>query len=147
MLVFGLIKDGGAVAGALVRALPVQLRGVMRDREEDAQERAVGDPGRIERHLDRFGMACGFSRHLVVGGGCGRAAGITGFGMRDALDTLEDGLCTPEAAASKDRFLHGGTRGERVIGLGRWDRSAACGGNNGHVSISKEDGAQQQRGE
>ena len=50
-------EDRRAVLRALVRALPVELGRIMRDREIDLQDAAVGDLARIEGDLDRFRVA------------------------------------------------------------------------------------------
>ena len=46
-----------AIVRAGVRALAVELRRVVRDREEDLQDLAVGNLLRVEGHLHGFGVA------------------------------------------------------------------------------------------
>ena len=88
-----------------VRTLKIQLRRVVRHREEDLQQLAVGHLFRIELHLDGFGMARragadGFVlRRFCV------AAGITGDGALDTLHVLEDALDTPETTAGENGGL------------------------------------------
>ena len=98
------VEDRGTVGGADVGALAVESGGVMNG-EEDLEELAVGDFGGVEDDFDGFGVAGGFGGYLVVGGGVGRTSGVTGGGCRDALDALEDGLGSPEAAAGEDGGL------------------------------------------
>ena len=49
-----------------VRPLAVELGRVVRDREVDLQDLAVGDDARIERHLHRLGVAGGAAADRVV---------------------------------------------------------------------------------
>lgn len=97
-------KDGGAIRGSNVRPLAVELRRIMRHREEDAEKLSVGDVRRIVGNFDGFGVARGLGRDLIVGRGRGRAAGIARSRLDDSLETLKDGLNTPEAPPAKTAF-------------------------------------------
>jgi hypothetical protein len=118
-LLVGGEEDGGAVGGSYVRTLAVELGGVVDYGEEDLEEFAVGNFGGVEDDFDGFGVAGGFGGDLVVGSGIGGASGIAGCGGGDALDALEDGLGSPEAAASEDGRLFAVGGGERGVECGR----------------------------
>src|SRR3546814_6276981 len=47
-------EDRRTIARPAIRPLPVELRGIVRDREIDAQQRAVAHSGRIVGDPDRF---------------------------------------------------------------------------------------------
>ena len=70
-LLVGGVEDGGAVGGADIVALAIELGGVVDDGEEDLEEFAVGDPGGVVDDFYGFGVAGGFGGDLVVGGGVG----------------------------------------------------------------------------
>src|SRR5436309_7160776 len=55
-LLFVCDKDGRSILGAFVRSLPVQLRGIVRDREKYFQKLAIRNLGGIVDDSDRFGM-------------------------------------------------------------------------------------------
>src|SRR5215467_10551856 len=57
-LLIVLVEDCRAVLVAVIRSLPVQLRGIVRDAEEDLEQRAVGDLRGIVGDFDRLGMVC-----------------------------------------------------------------------------------------
>ena len=101
LLVVG-VEDGRAVAGADVCALAVELRGVVDDGEEDAQERAVGDDGGVEEDFESFGVAGVFSADGAVVGCFRGSSGVADGGAGYAFDALEDGLDAPEAASGED---------------------------------------------
>src|SRR3546814_12332802 len=63
----------------------VELRGIVRDREIDAQQRAVAHSGRIVGDPDRFGMAGLFGADIAVAGGRLAAPGIAADHRCDAL--------------------------------------------------------------
>lgn len=130
------VEDGGAVLRTPVRTLLIEFRRIMSYGEEDHQNLAVGDLGRIEDDADTFGMpgAAGTDRFVVRG--IGGAAGVTGGGGKHAASMLEDGLHAPEAAAGEngdllttrggDGIVHGGLR-ESAVGTRR-SRSQRGGG-------------------
>jgi hypothetical protein len=68
------VEDRGTVLRADVRALTVELRGIVRDREEDLQDLAECDAGRVEDDLDRLGVAGRAGADVVV---MGRLSGCT----------------------------------------------------------------------
>jgi hypothetical protein len=49
------VKNGGSIRRTHVRALPVELRWIVGDGKEDAQQLAVSDFGRIANHFDESG--------------------------------------------------------------------------------------------
>ena len=60
------VEDGGAIRGADVGPLTVELSGIVRDGEEDAKQLAISDLRGIVDDLDRFGVAGGFCGDLIV---------------------------------------------------------------------------------
>ncbi len=105
LLIIVHIKDDRAIGVADVGTLAVELRGIVGDGEKDAQQLSIGDLRGIVNDLDRFGVAGGFGRDLIVGCRVGRAASVANGGRQDALDSFKDGLGTPEASAGEDGFL------------------------------------------
>ena len=117
-LLCALRKNLRAILRAAVRALTVELRRVVRDREIDLQDLAVGHLMRVEGHLHAFGVAGAARAHGFIVGVLCVAAGIAGHREGDALDVLVDGLDAPEASAGKNRrFRSRAFRGRS--GLGR----------------------------
>src|SRR5262245_30531967 len=88
-----------AILRSGVRALAVELRRVVRDREEDLQDLAVGHLLRIESHLHGFGVAGAARADGLVNGILLRATGIARHRVLHALHVLVHGLDAPEAAA------------------------------------------------
>ena len=120
-------EDRRAVLRAAVRPLPVQLRRVVHDREEDLQDLAVADLRRVVFDLDRFRVARGAGRDHVVVGGRLAAAGITGDGIDHACGVLEHALHAPEAAAGQHRGLDAvGGRRVAIAGGGMITASSAA---------------------
>ena len=113
----------------------------MRNREEKPQQRPVSNLRWIVGDLDRLGVACRFGRHLVVGRGRSRAAGVPGIGLGDAFYLRKDSLGAPEAAARKDSFFQAGVA--RFVLPGRGDRLRVCGGGNGHLFTPHEENKKQ----
>ena len=74
------------------------------DLEEEFEDLAEADFGRIEDDLDRFGM----SSMVAVGGVAHIAAGIADAGRNDALIAANEVLHAPETAAGQHRafFAH-----------------------------------------
>ena len=95
------VEDGRAVLGPLVRALAVELGGVVGHGEEDLEQLAVAHLGGVEAHLDGFGVAGAAGADDVVVGRVGGAAGVARGHVQDAVDLLEHGLDAPEAAAGQ----------------------------------------------
>src|SRR6266852_1182370 len=67
LLLRAAVEDRGAVLGASVRTLAIPLRGIVRDREKNHQELAVGELRRIVGDADRFGVAGDAHAHTFVG--------------------------------------------------------------------------------
>ncbi len=99
-----LIKNGGPVLRAHIRALPINLRGIV-DFKEQLGEFLVGNLGRIIRHAHGFGVARASRAHVLVGGVGRASAGVAGLGIADARHGLKGILHAPEAAPGEDRFL------------------------------------------
>ena len=79
-------------------SLAVERRRVV-EGEEELEQLAVGDHGRVERDLDHLGVAGPAGAHLLVGG-IRRAPPAYPDTTRSTLpELLEDGFETPEAAA------------------------------------------------
>jgi len=92
-------KNGGAVARSDVRPLAVELRRVMGDREEQAQQRPIADLARVEHDSDGLGMAGALAADRAVIRAFGIASSVTRLDSANALHVLEHGFDAPEAAA------------------------------------------------
>jgi len=101
LLIVG-IENCRTIAGANVSALAVELRRIMHDGKEDAQQRSVGDLCWVEDDLDGLGVAGAFRTHCPVVGGFSRPAGVANGSLQYALDALKDGLDAPETTTGKD---------------------------------------------
>src|SRR6266404_4520105 len=115
LLIFVREEDRGAVLGAGVRALAIPLRGIMRDREKNHQELAVGDLGRIINDADGFRVAGNAHTHAFVRRGLNVAARVARGHGRNSLQMLENGLHAPKAASGKNRGLVALGRGQGNI--------------------------------
>ena len=137
----------GAVLRALVRPLPVQLCRVMRHREIDLQQAAVGDLLWIEGDFDRFRVPRAAGADLLVAWSRWRAARISRNRVRHAHGMLEDGLNAPEAAAGKNRFLCFVLGGTPHAGERRINRGCSLAQSRTHMTIEGDDadGGQQER--
>ena len=112
LLCLALRENFRAILRAGVGALAVELRRVVRDREIDLQDLAVGNLLRVEGHLNGFGVAGAARADGLVIGVLLRAAGIAGDRVLHALRVLEDRLDAPEASAREHRgFESGALRG------------------------------------
>src|SRR3546814_14751653 len=78
-------EDRRTIARPAIRPLPVELRGIVRGREIDAQQRAVAHSGRIVGDPDRFGMAGLFGADIAVAGGRLAAPGIVAYQDRKSV--------------------------------------------------------------
>ena len=112
-------------------ALAVELGRVADDGEQDAQQGAVGDDGRIEGDLDGFGVAGPVFTDGAVIGRAGFATGVANDGVDHTFDALEDRLDAPEAAAGEDSSVGfagfvAGLRHNNVV-RGGGDGGGACG--------------------
>src|SRR5262245_26584499 len=101
----GLRDNLRAILRTGVGPLAVELRRVVRDREEDLQDLAVGNLLRVKRYLHGFGVAGAPRADGLVQGVLLRAAGITGHRILHALRVLIDRLDAPEASAREYRGL------------------------------------------
>ena len=101
-----------------VGPLLVELRGIVRDGEEDLQQLAVRDARRVVDDPDRFGVTCPARADDLVLRRSGRAAGVPGRRADHAFDMLKDGLHAPEAPARHDHRLGAGGVGQRFIERG-----------------------------
>jgi len=91
------VEDGGAVLGADVGALAVELGEVVCF-EEEAGEGFEGGFGGVEEDFDGFGVSGGVGADLGVGGVLGVASGVAYGGGDDAGGALEVVLGAPEAS-------------------------------------------------
>ena len=85
LLFVAAVEDRRSLLRAFVWALSVELRGIVRHREEDAVQFSVGDLLGILYNLPGLG--------------------VSGLSVADSLHMLEDGLDTPEASAGEDGGL------------------------------------------
>src|SRR2546423_11014039 len=100
LLLFGIVEeDHRAVLVADVPALTVELGRVVLA-PEDVEQLLVGDLLRVVGDLDDLGMAGRVRADVLVGRVLERAALVTGFGLRDAVELAERRLDAPEAAGS-----------------------------------------------
>src|SRR5580698_6484713 len=92
LLLIVLVEDDGAILGADVAVLPVELRGIVRHREEDAQELSIADLCGVIDDAHALGIV-----RFVFWRGCyiirthGKA-GLRGF---DTFETFKDSLRSP----------------------------------------------------
>ena len=117
-------EQRAAILAAGIGALAIELGRVMRDREEDAQQRSVGDHCWIVGHLHRFGMAGQTAAGDFIDGGRARAAGITRHHGLHTLHPFEHAFHAPEAAAGKHGLLQRGFGERRINGRGRGQHHA-----------------------
>ena len=101
LLLRGMIEDRGSVLGPAVRPLAVEGRRIVHG-EEDAQDVDERDRLRVERDLDRLGVARRIRAYGFVGRVRETAAGVSHFDLLHASEFLEDRLEAPEAPA-RDR--------------------------------------------
>src|ERR1700676_1266960 len=72
------IENGRAVLRAVIRALAIELSGIVPDGKKDHENLAVGNLGWIEDDFHGFGVAGFAGADISVMGGLCRAAGIAG---------------------------------------------------------------------
>src|SRR5450432_153115 len=107
------VENCGTILAAGVRALPVELGWIVRNREKNLKELAIRNLRGVVSDLDRLGMAGFACAHEFVMGSGGRASGVAGSGGLDTFDVLKDGLDSPETASGEHSSLvaSGCTRG------------------------------------
>src|SRR5581483_7429821 len=105
VLVGVVVKDHGAILGALIGPLPIEFRRIVSDREEYLQKLAVRDLRRIISDLHRLGVTGLARAHGPVLGSFVRTARIAGNDLADTLHVLKNFLHAPEASAGKNRSL------------------------------------------
>ena len=113
-----------------IRALTIELCGIVGCREKDLQKLPIGDLSGIEGDLDRFGVARLTGAYDVLVGDKFRATRITRYNVRDALERLENSFQPPKAASSKHRgfFVVAGRRGRIGDRIRQMRHSASRGG-------------------
>ena len=74
----------------------------MGDREEQLEDLAEGDPGRVVGDLDHLGVVGAAAADRTVVGRCRRVAGIARLDRQHPLELAVHGLGAPEAAAAQD---------------------------------------------
>ena len=124
------VEDGRPILPAHVVTLPVQLGGIVRDREEHLQDAPERDPRRVVAHLDDLGMVGRTAAHRLVVGRGGGAAGIARAHAQHAVERQEHGFGTPEAAAPQDDGGGRGVGGGREVEVGERKR--------GHASLERD---------
>src|SRR5439155_22741702 len=85
LLVVG-VEDRRPVLPADIGPLPVLLRRIVGDREEDLQQLAVADAAPVVPNLDRFGVIGGAGADGLV---VGRLGAVTGIAVDDRADAVE----------------------------------------------------------
>jgi len=127
------IEDDGAVLGADVISLAVELSGVDAG-EEGLDEGGEGYFGGVIIYLDGFGVAGSAGLHLLVVRVQVVAAGIARYDVSDAGEAFEDDLGVPEAAF--------GEVGDLFVGGSR----AGVFGRNLHIGLGSAAGDQEEDG-
>ncbi|MCY1556370.1 hypothetical protein D9M68_931100 [compost metagenome] len=92
--------DAAAVLRAHVVALAVG-RGRIVDHEEDLQDLACADDGRVVFELHDFVAAGAAGAHVFITRSFGLAVAVAGLDVGDAAHLFVDGLGAPEAAAAE----------------------------------------------
>src|SRR5580704_14709726 len=97
-------EDRRAVLAADVEALAV-TGGRIVDSPERLEQLRVADPGRVEPHLDRLGVAGAVSADPLVAGVRDVAAGVARSSLQYPVDLAEGRLHTPEASRGESGAL------------------------------------------
>jgi len=141
------IKDRRSILSTFIGALTVQLRGIVRNREEYAQQFAIADLRGIVDDLHRLGVPGVAGAHQLIFGSLSLSAGVAGGRGNHSLNVLEYGLHAPEASSGKHSRLL--TRAGRTWSIDRRRRyrrygricfcvagsdTQECQKNNGEVS-------------
>jgi hypothetical protein len=96
------VKDHGAILATDIRALPIRLGWILDHREKDLEQAAERDAPGIVDHAHGLGVGGATARDILIIGGRGAAAGVTGGGGDDAADVGVDGLHAPKTSASEN---------------------------------------------
>src|SRR6516164_2934980 len=99
-----MVEDRRAVLAADIEALPV-AGGRIVDPPERLEQLCVADLGRVEPHLDRFGMAGAAPADPLIARVGHMPAGVTGSGRQYPVDLAEGCLDAPEASRGEGRAL------------------------------------------
>lgn len=94
------IKDGGAILAAHIRALTVK-RGWIVEVEKDVQQVFIGDPVGVKGQMDGFGMTGGIAANFAVGGVVRMPAGVAYFGINNTVLFAKACFYTPEATGGE----------------------------------------------
>ena len=121
------VENHGAILRALIGALAVEFRGIVRDREENAQQFAVGDLRRIVDDLHGFGVSGLAGADHFIFGVLDRAARVAGSGADHTFHMLENRLDAPETATRHHRCLLTGNRGQLGVLRGRGNGCSGAG--------------------
>ena len=97
--------DAGPVLRPDIVALPIELGGVV-DREEDLEERFVGDDAWVELDFHHLGVTGGAAADRLVGRMGVVAASVSGERRLNTVDLLVGAFNAPEAAAADDHAFH-----------------------------------------
>src|SRR5258708_7104282 len=100
-----MIEDGGAVLCSPVRALAVELRGIV-ILPENLEQVGVANFGRIVVNFNRFGVARAVSADVFVRGTLGLPAEIADAGRGHAGNLSKSGLDSPETSCCKCCLRH-----------------------------------------
>lgn len=101
----GVEEDRGAVLRSDIRSLPVQRRGVVVGKKY-VQKCVIGNPCRVEAHLDDFGVSGAIRADLLIGRVGNAAAGVSAYGVRDARRLAKERFDAPETPCTKCGFFH-----------------------------------------
>jgi hypothetical protein len=102
-LLWGGKENGGTILAAEVRALAVDLGGIV-ILPEDVEQLFVGELGGIVGDFYCFGVAGAVSADFLVGWIAGLAAGIAYASGDDAGQLAEGGFDSPETTCGKNGF-------------------------------------------
>src|SRR6185437_3242268 len=100
-----MIEDCRAVLLAEVRALTVQLRGIV-VLPENIEQVFIGNSGGVVIDLDRFRMACGVGANVFVGGVLHLTADVTDAGSGYARNLTKRRFYAPETSSCESCFCH-----------------------------------------
>ena len=127
------VENHRAILRAIVRPLPVQLRGIVGHREKHPQQFSIGDLRRIVCNLHRFGVAGFAGADDFIFRGLGLAARISRSRAGYTFYVLEDRLDAPETSARDHRGLFAGLRSlSGVDGRTRNGKTGSVSGSTRH---------------
>src|SRR5437016_415978 len=107
-----MVENGRAILCASVASLAID-RGRVVKGEEQLQDLAIGNHGRVEGDLDHLDMPGVAGAHFLIRGAGNHTAGVARYDLVHAAELLEDGFDAPETTAAEggEFSARGGSRG------------------------------------